>query len=185
LVSFSSSLPRGSPWADALSCLLGLPCPIWVRTAMREGLRVFLLGGSNGPFYGAEVGAVFDLLHMPPVGFEAKRSLFRKGQVRAPLDGDVIVIVKEDQFSQSEVAGQGGGLMGNAFHQVPVADDGVSKMVDDFVSRSIEGGSQERSAMAMPTALANPWPRGPVVVSTPGVSPYSGWPGFCFPTAES
>ena len=34
-----------------------------------------------------------------------------------------------------------------------------------------------RSAMAMPTAVARPWPSGPVVVSTPGVWPYSGWPG--------
>ena len=33
------------------------------------------------------------------------------------------------------------------------------------------------SASAMPTALASPWPSGPVVVSTPGVAPTSGWPG--------
>ena len=32
------------------------------------------------------------------------------------------------------------------------------------------------SASAMPTALARPWPSGPVVVSTPGVSLASGWP---------
>ena len=31
--------------------------------------------------------------------------------------------------------------------------------------------------MAIPTPLANPCPKGPVVVSTPGVSPCSGWPG--------
>ena len=36
-----------------------------------------------------------------------------------------------------------------------------------------------RSASAMPTALASPWPSGPVVVSTPGVTPTSGWPGVC------
>ena len=30
------------------------------------------------------------------------------------------------------------------------------------------------AAMAMPTPLANPCPSGPVVVSTPGVIPYSG-----------
>ena len=33
------------------------------------------------------------------------------------------------------------------------------------------------SASAMPTALASPWPSGPVVVSTPGVTSTSGWPG--------
>src|SRR5512139_2997941 len=33
--------------------------------------------------------------------------------------------------------------MGNAFHEVSVAHDGVSKMVDDFVSGSVEGGGKE------------------------------------------
>ena len=31
--------------------------------------------------------------------------------------------------------------------------------------------------MAMPTLVATPWPSGPVVVSTPEVQRYSGWPG--------
>ena len=31
--------------------------------------------------------------------------------------------------------------------------------------------------MAMPTEVAQPWPSGPVVVSTPVVMRYSGWPG--------
>ena len=33
-----------------------------------------------------------------------------------------------------------------------------------------------RSASAMPTELAMPWPSGPVVVSMPAAWPYSGWP---------
>ena len=37
--------------------------------------------------------------------------------------------------------------------------------------------ASSRSARAMPTALPTPWPSGPVVVSTPGVWPRSGWPG--------
>jgi hypothetical protein len=31
--------------------------------------------------------------------------------------------------------------------------------------------------MANPTPFAMPWPSGPVVTSTPGVQPRSGWPG--------
>jgi hypothetical protein len=34
-----------------------------------------------------------------------------------------------------------------------------------------------RAAIAMPTLVATPWPSGPVVVSTPEVQRYSGWPG--------
>ena len=33
----------------------------------------------------------------------------------------------------------------------------------------------------MPTLVATPWPSGPVVVSTPEVQPYSGWPGQRLP----
>jgi hypothetical protein len=32
-------------------------------------------------------------------------------------------------------------------------------------------------AIAIPTEVAMPWPSGPVVVSTPEVQRYSGWPG--------
>ena len=41
--------------------------------------------------------------------------------------------------------------------------------------------ARKRSAIAMPTALPTPWPSGPVVVSTPGVWPRSGWPGVLEP----
>src|SRR3954449_10975466 len=37
----------------------------------------------------------------------------------------------------------------------------------------------------MPTALPTPWPRGPVVVSTPAVWPCSGWPGVLLPHVRS
>lgn len=37
-------------------------------------------------------------------------------------------------------------------------------------------------AMARPTALLIPWPRGPVVTSIPGVSWASGWPGVMLST---
>ena len=33
----------------------------------------------------------------------------------------------------------------------------------------------------MPTLLPQPWPSGPVVVSTPAVWRYSGWPGVLLP----
>ena len=41
----------------------------------------------------------------------------------------------------------------------------------------LNSAARRRSAIAMPTALPRPWPSGPVVASTPGVRPYSGWPG--------
>ena len=53
-----------------------------------------------------------------------------------------------------------------------------------LVPAAASGSSRPRSrraAIAMPTALATPWPSGPVVVSTPGVCPCSGWPGVRLP----
>ena len=42
--------------------------------------------------------------------------------------------------------------------------------------------ASQRPAMAMPTLLPHPWPSGPVVVSTPEVRWYSGWPGHLLPS---
>ena len=41
----------------------------------------------------------------------------------------------------------------------------------------LNSAARRRSAIAMPTPFAKPWPSGPVVASTPGVRPCSGWPG--------
>ena len=43
-----------------------------------------------------------------------------------------------------------------------------------FIKFTFTAFDKDFSAMAMPTAFANPWPKGPVVVSTPGVISHSG-----------
>ena len=45
------------------------------------------------------------------------------------------------------------------------------------VLRQIEGGVMPPEGCAMPTEEEMPCPKGPVVISTPAVWPYSGWPG--------
>ncbi|CAM3924753.1 hypothetical protein ISCU110981_19895 [Isoptericola cucumis] len=53
---------------------------------------------------------------------------------------------------------------------------------------AVSGSSRPRSrreANAMPTADASPWPSGPVVISTPSVCLYSGWPGVLEPQVRS
>ena len=73
------------------------------------------------------------------------------------------------------MAGERGRLVADAFHQAAVAGEDVGVVVDDAGAEARLAA--RRSASAMPTALASPCPSGPVVVSTPGVWPYSGWPG--------
>ena len=77
------------------------------------------------------------------------------------------------------MAGERDGLLADAFHQVAVGGEHVGLVIDDRVA---ELGSQCFSAIAMPTAVARPWPSGPVVVSTPGVMKFSGWPGVFEPS---
>ena len=52
-----------------------------------------------------------------------------------------------------------------------------------FASGVLKRASAIFSDIAIPTALPMPCPRGPVVVSTPSVSPYSGCPGVFEPFA--
>ena len=56
-------------------------------------------------------------------------------------------------------------------------------VVDDGVAVAVELG-QQLLGSAMPTALAMPWPSGPVVVSTPGVTPVSDGPASAVQLAE-
>src|SRR4030042_2042056 len=75
--------------------------------------------------------------------------------------------------------------MGDAFHQVSVAYDGISEMVDDFVSGSIEGGGQETlcngHAHPVGKALAQR-PRGRLCARSQTVLRMAG--GFTFPLPE-
>ncbi len=86
------------------------------------------LGGFDGRGDRRAVHAVHTL-HMPAVRLEALGPIFRVGQIRAAFDGDVVVVIEIDELAQLEVAGQTGGLAGNALHQIPVPTDGVDVMV--------------------------------------------------------
>ena len=65
------------------------------------------------------------------------------------------------------MAGERGGFVRDAFHQVAVAADRVDVEIEDIEVGLVEVGGEPSPAMAMPTLLPTPWPSGPVVVSTP------------------
>ncbi len=74
--------------------------------------------------------------------------------------------------------GERAGLGGDPLHEVAVADETERAVVDDLVAGPVEAmGARQRSAIAMPTAFAVPWPSGPVVASTPGRQVELGMPG--------
>ena len=130
------------------------------------------LGGGERGVDGGEVLAVVDVLHVPAVGLVALADVLGEGDVRVVLDGDLVVVVDEDEVAQLLGAGDRRRLAAHALLEVTVG--GEAQMVwSNRLSPSAASGSNRprsrRAAIAMPTALPTPWPSGPVVVSTPWV----------------
>jgi hypothetical protein len=80
--------------------------------------------------------------HLPTVGFEAGVGVLGEAEIGGTVEGDEIVIVKEDELAESEGAGEGSGFMGDAFHQVAVAADAVGMVVDDLEAGLIVDGGE-------------------------------------------
>ena len=81
---------------------------------------------------------------MPAVGRKARGHILAHGDVRVALDGDVVVVVEQDQLAQAQRARQGRSLGGDALHHAAVAADGVGVVIDDRESRAVELGRQVR-----------------------------------------
>ena len=167
---------------SAVSCLFGLPKPMCVRTAMS---RPIVRRAASIAIDRLEVVAVVDPLDVPAVGLERAATSSLNGQGRRAVELDPVVVVENDQLASRRWPARLRGFGRDAFHEVAVASDHVRPVIDDRVARPVEVGSEVASAIAMPTAFAKPWPSGPVVASTPGVRPYSGWPGVAIPTGGS
>ena len=123
-------------------------------------------------------------LHVPAIGLVAGADVLGLGDVGVVLDGDLVVVVEHDEVAELLVAGQRGRLVADALLDIAVGDEAVDVVVERAGPGSASGSNRPRSrraAIAMPTALPRPWPSGPVVVSTPGVSRCSGCPGVMLP----
>ena len=94
-------------------------------------------------FNGLQVISISHPLSVPAVGIKAGHGVFRKGDVRAALDSDVVVIVEVNELAEFEMAGEGGRFMGHTLHELAVADDCVGMVIDHLVFRTIEMGGQK------------------------------------------
>jgi hypothetical protein len=103
---------------------------------------------------GGEIVAVGYLEHSPAVGLEAAGDVLGKGERRVAVDGDVVVVVDDRQLSQSQVAGERGGLTGNAFHQVAVAGEHPGPVIHDGVAGTVEVIRQEPLGDGHPYGVA-------------------------------
>src|SRR5579884_1437206 len=65
----------------------------------------------------------------------ARKDVLVARQFRRAIDGDLIIIPKDDEATKLEVAGKSNCLMVDAFHEVSIAGDHERSMVDKLVAK--------------------------------------------------
>jgi hypothetical protein len=76
--------------------------------------------------------------HVPAVGFEALGGVVGEPAFGVAVDGDAVVVPEGDQLTQLPGAGQGAGLVGDAFHHAAVAQEHIGVVVDDVEAGLVE-----------------------------------------------
>ncbi len=76
--------------------------------------------------------------HMPAIGLEALWSIIAKPAFDATVDRNIIIIVKADQLTEAQRAGQRADFMRDALHQTAIAHEDIGMMIDNRVPRTVE-----------------------------------------------
>lgn len=61
---------------------------------------------------------------------------------RLTINGDVVVVIDHNEAAQTKVAGNGGGLRGDALLQAPVTHKDISVVVEELIAGLVEAGSK-------------------------------------------
>ena len=80
--------------------------------------------------------------NVPAVAEEARGHIFGEGDVGVAFDGDVVVVVDPAKVVQLQVAGQRGGLAGDALHHAAVASQAVDVIVEHLEIGLVVMGGQ-------------------------------------------
>mmetsp|Transcript_65228 Transcript_65228/g.121591 ORF Transcript_65228/g.121591 Transcript_65228/m.121591 type:complete len:218 (+) Transcript_65228:1634-2287(+) len=80
--------------------------------------------------------------HIPALCSEDGGHIFAEGEIRATIDGDLVVIVEDDQFVQLQVARQGCGLGDDALHHAAIPCQDINIMIKDWEIWFIESRCQ-------------------------------------------
>lgn len=136
------------------------------------GFRLFY-----GAFERVHIVGVIHFEHLPALRLESRGHVLGKGAVGISLDGDIVVVVKENEFSQFMGTRERASLIGNALFQTAVAAQRVGIVVHDGEIFAVEDCRKVRFGKRHAHRVRDALAERAVVVSTPGVWPYSGWPG--------
>ncbi len=97
-----------------------------------------LLGRLERAVEHGEVVRVSHAGHVPAVRDEAGGYVLAEGQLGVAFDRDAVVVVDPDEVVELEVAGQGGGLTGDAFHHAAVSAQRVDVEVEHLEVGTVE-----------------------------------------------
>ena len=114
-----------------------------VRTAISDGLPVSALAAVMAASMASRSLPSATLLHVPAVGLEARADVLGEGEVGGAVDGDVVVVVEDDELAELQVAGERGGLAADALHHVAVAGEDVGEVVHHARAVTVERGAEE------------------------------------------
>ncbi|MCK7509366.1 MAG: hypothetical protein MZV70_38610 [Desulfobacterales bacterium] len=110
----------------------------------QRGFAGFLFGFFNRPVDGGHIVAVLNFLHLPAVGLEAHFDIFGKRQSCGAGQGYFVVVIKNDEFPQTQMTGQSAGFRDHAFHHVAVSGHDIRVMINDGLPVAIEPRRQMR-----------------------------------------
>ena len=113
----------------------------------------------EGRNHGVGIVSVHILHNVPAVGAKPCRRIVREPSLRRAVDGDGVVVVDADQFSQAQCASQRTGLVGDALHQATVAHEDIGEMVDDRPAGPVEGCRQRLLCQRHAHRIGQPLPQ--------------------------
>ena len=107
---------------------------------------------------GGEVVGVVHVLHVPPIGGEARGHVLVEREIGAAFDGDVVAVVYPGEVAELEMARGGGRLRADPLHHVAVTRQHIDVVVEQLIARLVvavgEVALRHRDAHGIAAALA-------------------------------
>ena len=125
-----SSAPSGSPCASLVSVRWGEGQPMWLRSTSSDGRSASAMARRSARLEGVQVvGNLPEALDVPAVALERFDDVVGARELGGTVDRDVVVVEDVHEAPEAEMAGERGGLVAHALHQVPVPADPEDVMV--------------------------------------------------------
>ena len=131
-------LAKGCAMGGFLALLVGRAPTDDGLAANKSGCVAVGARAFDGAFHRARIVPVHIGYHLPAVCAETRRRVVGEPTLHISVDGDAVIVVEDDQLTESQGAGEGTRLVGYAFHQATIADKYISIVIDDDVVFAIE-----------------------------------------------